>query len=77
MELNVPLSKLLSDKFFKENTPYASFKDFLAAAGFHPETQEDIEAIPQSAIDAYVAANTKFKDWHELMQAALGRLFSD
>lgn len=71
MELNIPLSELLPDKFFQENTPYASFKDFLAAGGFHPETRADIEAIPQSAIDSYVAATTKFKDWHELLQSAL------
>lgn len=77
MEVNVPLTKLLSDKLFLENTPYASFKDFLSAAGFDPKTQEDIEAIPQSVIDAHVAANTKFKDWHELMQAAMEKLFTD
>ena len=74
MELNVPLSELLSDKFFKENTPYASFKDFLAAGGFNPETRKDIENIPQSAVDRHVAANTKFKDWHDLLQAAMQEL---
>lgn len=74
MELNVPLSELLSDKFFQENTPYSSFKEFLSAGWFHPETQEDIEAIPQPAIDAHVAATTKFKDWHELLQTALQEL---
>ena len=77
MELKVPLSELLPDKFFKENTPHASFKDFLAAGGFHPETREDIEAIPQPDIDAYVAATTKFKNWHELMELALKQLFTE
>lgn len=77
MELKVPLSELLPDKFFRENTPYASFKDFLAAGGFHPETREDIEAIPQPVIDAHVAATTKFKDWHELMELVLKQLLSE
>lgn len=74
MELKVPLSELLPDKFFQENTPYQSFKEFLAAGGFHPETKADIEAIPQAEIDAHVAATTKFKDWHELMELALQQL---
>lgn len=76
MELNVPLSELLPDKFFQENTPYSSFKEFLAAGGFCPETREGIEAIPQPAIDAHVAATTKFKNWHELLQAALQELLT-
>lgn len=73
MELNVPLSELLPDKFFQENTPYQSFKEFLTAGGFRPETKSDIEAIPQAEIDAHVAATTKFKDWHELTEFALQR----
>lgn len=77
MELKVPLSELLPDKFFQENTPYKSFKDFLAAGGFHPETREDIEAIPQSVIDAHVAATTKFNNWHELMELALKQLLAE
>ncbi len=71
MELKMPLSKLLPDKFFQENTPYSSFKEFLSAGGFCPKTREDIESIPQPDIDAHVAATTKFKDWHELLQSAL------
>ena len=77
MELKVPLSELLPDKFFLENTPYKSFKDFLSAGGFHPETREDIEAIPQTDIDAHVAATTKFKNWHEMMELALRQLLSE
>lgn len=77
LELNVPLSELLPDKFFRGNTPYTSFKEFLAAGGFYPETREDIESIPQPAIDAHVAATTKFKDWHELMQAALQQFIAN
>lgn len=76
MELNVPLSELLPDSFFQENTPYTSFKEFLAAGGFYPETKADIEAIPQTAIDAHVAATTKYKGWHELMQEALQQFLS-
>ena len=76
MELNVPLSELLPDKFFKENTPFASFKDFLAAGGFYPETKKDIEAIPQPDIDAHVAATTKFNNWHNLMEVALKEFLS-
>lgn len=76
MELTAPLSELLPDKFFQENTPYPSFKAFLAAGGFHPETREDIESIPQPEIDAYVAATTKFKNWHELMELALKQYLS-
>jgi len=71
VELSVPLSELLPDRFFRENTPYSSFKDFLVAGGFHAETRANIEAIPQSAIDAHVAATTKFDTWHDLLQEAL------
>jgi len=76
MELNAPLSELLSDRFFQENTSYPSFEKFLAAGGFYPKTRADIEAIPESEIDAHVAATTNFNDWHEVMQAALKQLLT-
>ncbi|NBJ90978.1 hypothetical protein [Acutalibacter sp. 1XD8-36] len=77
MEIKAAVSDLLPDKFFQENTPYASFDDFLAAGGFYPETKEDIEAIPQPDIDAHVAATTKFNNWHELMELALKQFLSE
>ena len=67
---NIPVTELY-DEFIRNNTPYTSLKELLEAGGFKAETKEDIEAIPDSAIDAHIAKNTKFKNWQELVQALL------
>lgn len=61
----------LYDGFIKNNTPYSSLRDLLEAGGFKAETPEDIEAIPDAAIDAHIAKNTRFGSWRELQQALL------
>ena len=66
----VPVSELY-DGFIRENTPYSSLKELLEAGGFKADTKEDIEAIPDSAIDEHVAKTTRFNSWKEIVQAVL------
>lgn len=65
----------LCDRFIRDNTPYSSLRDLLKAGGFKVETREDLAAIPDDAIDAHIANNTRFNNLHDLIQTLLREQF--
>lgn len=66
----VPFSELFTASFMSKYTPFPSIDELLDAGGFHAETSEDFEAIPEDALDAHIAATTKFKSWDDMVGEA-------
>ena len=72
-EHEVPLSELFTQSFMEENTPYSSLNDLLEAGGFHADTDEEFDAIPESELDAHIANTTKFDSWESMLEEATGQ----
>lgn len=66
----VSFSELFTLAFMQKYTQYSTFDELLEAGGFHVETQEDFEAIPDALFDAHIASVTKFNTWEEMLGQA-------
>lgn len=54
----------------EENTHYSPFGDLLEAGGFHADTNEEFDSIPESELDAHIARTTKFDSWESMLEEA-------
>lgn len=66
----VPLAELFTSSFMRKYTNFASFDSLLASGGFHAETSEEFEAIPEELLDKHISATTRFKSWKEMLGKA-------
>ena len=64
-EHEVTGEELLPDDFISENTDFQTRSAFLEASGI--KSQEDMST---EAFDNFVAANTRFANWQEMLEAA-------
>lgn len=69
---SVPIFDLLSPDFFAAHTRFKDFYEFFEGAGYPCSTMEDLERVPDDELDAFIAKETRFKDWQELQHEALG-----
>lgn len=66
----VSFAELFTSAFMGRHTQFASFEDLIEASGFKVESTEDFLAIPDEDWDRFIAANTSFRSWKEMQQAA-------
>jgi len=67
---DVPMVEPLTAEFMVQHTCFSSFQDMLDRSGYVVKTSEDFKAIPDAPWDAFIAANSTFPDWHEMLEAA-------
>jgi hypothetical protein len=70
-EHQVTLDQMFHPLFMLENTSYGSIEEFFEASPFAVKSQEDFEAIDESAFDGYVRDKTRFQSWDEMKQVAV------
>lgn len=61
-DAEVPLARLMSQKFIVENTSFESWEKLVGAAGVHDE--KDLE---KPDFSDFVKTHTRFKDWEEML----------
>ncbi|WP_338709050.1 hypothetical protein [Paenibacillus amylolyticus] len=66
----VRFDEMFNTTFMNENTDFGNINDFFENSPFEMKSQLDLENINERELDDYVAANTKFKLWSEMKQAA-------
>ena len=66
----VTFDELFSDDFMLRHTDFPSITALFDASPFTLETNDDLAAIPEAELDAFVAANTRFTSWEEMKSAA-------
>ena len=66
----VPFSELFVPAFMRKYSTFTSFDELLEAGGFHAETSEEFEAIPEAPFDEHIAKTTKFHNWQEMLDTA-------
>jgi hypothetical protein len=69
-EHTVSFSELFPDEFMLRNTDFQSIDAMFAASSFTLETAEDLNAIPEAALDEFIRANTRFDSWEDMKAAA-------
>jgi hypothetical protein len=67
-ENSVPLGDLLTPEFMTHHSKSASLESFMSDLGVH--NQDDFKALPQEELENKVIADTEFKSWKEMTQAA-------
>lgn len=67
---HVSFGELFPASFMRKYTSFSSMDELLDAGGFKVESQEDFEAIPDTAFDKHIAANTRFRSWEDMLGEA-------
>ena len=60
----------MNREFMLKHTHFSSFRDMLDHSSYSVKTPEDFRAIPDAPWDAFIAANSTFTSWHEMLEAA-------
>lgn len=66
----VPIAEVLTPTFLARFSDFESFADLVAKSGFTIESQEDFDRIPQDEWDTFIAQNTQFSSWQDMLQMA-------
>ena len=67
---NVSFEELFDLGFMDKNTDFESFEVLLKRYGFVVNTQEDFEAIDETALDKAIAESSCFSSWKEMYESA-------
>ena len=70
LEGDVPFSDLFTPDFMRQYTSFDSIDSLFEAGGFHVETEEEFDALPEKDLDQHIAKNTKFNSWKEMLDKA-------
>lgn len=73
----VSFEELFTEEFMEENTDFSSIDDLLEAGGFHADTNEEFEAIPEDELDEHIARTTKFETWEDMLSEATQQYLTD
>ncbi len=68
----IPMSELLTPAFLRGCTRFSSFQELCSASGFKVSSKEDFEAIPDLEWDAFIARESRFATWKEMLHSAGG-----
>ncbi len=70
----IPITELFTSDFMRNHTEVDSFENFIFKSGLvNPDkviTPEVFEAIPDKEMDEYVAKQTSFSSWEEMLVTA-------
>lgn len=69
---NVPMRELLTPDFLRSHSRFNSIEEMFEASGFKVETQDDFKNIPDEPWDEFIAKETTFPNWKEMLIAAGG-----
>lgn len=66
----VPASEIFSESFMRKHTKFESIEEFFDKSPFEINTSEDLEAVDDSEMDAYVREHSTFDSWDAFQTAA-------
>lgn len=67
---SVSFETLFNSKFMSKYTRFSSFNELLTFGKYEVNSQEDFEAIPDDEFDDFIASNTKFETWQDMLDTA-------
>lgn len=66
----VSYTDLFPDSFIQKYTSFSSIDELFDSCGFKIANIEDFNAIPQDVLNKFIEANTKFKNWQDMLNEA-------
>ncbi len=66
----LPFDEIMTPSFMARFSNFSSFEEMVNKSGFAVNSQEDFEAIPDEQWDHFVAANTQFRTWSDMLELA-------
>lgn len=76
-ERSVTFEELFTRGFMVAHTNFSTIDELLEAGGFHADTNEEFEAIPEDALDEHIARTTSFSSWEEMLGQATEQYIFD
>ncbi|TFI70094.1 hypothetical protein [Carnobacterium divergens] len=67
----IPFNELFTSNFISKHTDYSTIEDFTSASGLDFSSQEAIEDINESVLDNFVASNSTFDSWEDMLASAI------
>jgi hypothetical protein len=64
------LAHLFPPSFVQRHTEFESFEAFMAGSEWEVSSRAEFAAIPEDKFDAYVAEQSSFADWEEMLGQA-------
>ncbi len=68
---NVPIYELFTPEFMHEYTDFTDVQSMFDSSEFPIHSAEDFNSIPDDQWDAFIACNTDFSEWFEMLQTAV------
>lgn len=66
----VSFDELFTDDFMEEHTKFQTLDSFFEASGFDVSSSEAFAAIPDEDMDKFVAENSEFDTWEDMLSTA-------
>ncbi|MBM7585834.1 hypothetical protein JOC86_002376 [Bacillus pakistanensis] len=66
----VGFNELFNESFMRKYTDFGNIDNFFEESPFTVETNEDLENIDDSKLDAYVSQTTRFSTWEAMLNEA-------
>ena len=66
----VSFEELFTESFMRKHTNYSSIDEFFEAGGFRIRSNDDLDAIPELTLDAYVSKTTSFRSFQDMLDEA-------
>jgi hypothetical protein len=67
----IALPDLLTSEFIGKCSRFSSVDELFQASGYKFESLEDFKAIPDAEWDAYIAGNTSYSSWREMLDESV------
>lgn len=67
---DIPLTELFPINFLTKYTDFSSLEDMVQTSGFAIASREDVQHIPKSAWNDFIARHTQFSNWEQMQQSA-------
>lgn len=74
---SVSFDELFTASFLTRYTNFTSVEDMIQQSGYKVETSEDFQRIPDSEWDDFIANNTQFSNWQEMLSLATQEWLGD
>ena len=72
----VSFGELFPDSFISTHTDFETIEELFEESDYEVESEEDFEQIPDEEWDEFIANNTVFSNWKDMMQKAFQRWVS-
>lgn len=69
-EHSIPFSELFPPDLIQKHTSFETIQDLIDQSGFHVETKDDFERIPDDEWDEYIRQVSDFESWQSMINEA-------